>query len=60
MTTTTLLSALSNHRERIGADMIVLVSMDGEVIANTLHPEHAGTEAALLPLVQAAENQRVW
>ena len=52
----TLLSALSNHRERIGADMIVLVSMDGEVIANTLHPEHAGTEAALLPLVQAAEN----
>ncbi len=37
----TILSALDNHRNRIRADVMMLVSMEGSVIADTLHPEEA-------------------
>lgn len=32
----TVLSALANHRDRIGADSMSLISMDGQVLADTL------------------------
>ena len=32
----TVLSALTNHRDRIGADSMSLISMDGQVLADTL------------------------
>ncbi len=52
----TILSALNNHRERIGADMMHLVSLDELVIADTLHPEKHGAEFAYPGLIEAAED----
>ena len=35
----TLVSALENHRNRVKADLMMLLSFDNEVIADTFHPE---------------------
>jgi len=35
----TVLSALQNHGERINANVMMLVSLDGRVVADTLHPD---------------------
>ncbi len=55
----TLLSAMDNHRSRIGSDLMLLLALDGAVVADTLHPEARGMEfAARLgfpPLVDLAE-----
>jgi adenylate cyclase len=50
----TLLSALENHRARVGADVMLTVSMDGEVEADTLHPDAYGVEFDLPELVVSA------
>lgn len=52
----TVLSALDNHRIRIRADVMTLVSMDGEVIADTLRPGTAGAEFGLKGLLSSAED----
>ncbi|MBI2413691.1 MAG: HAMP domain-containing protein [Deltaproteobacteria bacterium] len=52
----TILSALDNHRMRIRADVMTLVSMDGKVVADTLHPEKTGGEFGLKDLVSSAED----
>jgi len=38
----TILSMLGNHRNRIAADAMVLVSLEETIIADTLHPDSAG------------------
>lgn len=35
----TILSALENHRMRVMADVMMLATLDGEIIADTLHPD---------------------
>ena len=50
----TILSALENHRARVGADVMVLLDPSGEVMADTLHAEAHGTPSVLLPLLRAA------
>jgi adenylate cyclase len=52
--TATLVSALENHRDRIGADAMALLSLEGTVIADTLDPERVGTPFALPALLDAA------
>lgn len=51
----TLLSALENHRARVAADVMMLLGMDGLVLADTLHPEAHGGPSPLLPLVERAK-----
>ena len=51
----TILSALSNHRQRIAADMMFLVSLDETVIADTLHPERHDEAFRFPGLIEAAE-----
>jgi adenylate cyclase len=51
----TILSALSNHRQRIDADMMFLVSLDETVIADTLHPERHDEAFQFPGLIEAAE-----
>ena len=50
----TVLSALENHRDRVGADVMMLLEPSSEVIADTLHPEAVGTPSPVLPLISAA------
>jgi adenylate cyclase len=50
----TLLSALENHQARIGGSVMMLLAMDGSVLADTLHPGAHGVPSLLLPLVSAA------
>lgn len=50
----TLLSALGNHQARIRADLMVLVSPDGDVLADTLHPQTKGVTFAHPQLIDAA------
>ncbi|MGQ7249143.1 putative bifunctional diguanylate cyclase/phosphodiesterase [Halomonas sp. V046] len=38
---TTLVTALANHGERAGANLVMLLSPEGEVLASSLHGEHA-------------------
>ncbi len=52
----TVLSALQNHQERIGADVMILVSTDGRVIADTLNPRASGTVCAFPQLIDEAEH----
>jgi adenylate cyclase len=49
----TLLSALENHQARVGGNVMMLLGMDGQVMADTLHPEATGKRSALMPLVAA-------
>lgn len=51
----TILSALSNHRQRIGADMMFLISLDETVIADTSHPERHDEAFGFPGLIEAAE-----
>lgn len=51
----TVLSALSNHRQRISADVMMLVSMQGKVMVDTLHPSHSAVDNVFPDLLAAAE-----
>jgi signal transduction histidine kinase len=51
----TILSAVDRHRTRVGADVMVLVSRDNLVIADTLHPQARRTPFASPHLLRAAE-----
>ena len=51
----TVLSALNNHGNRIKADMMMLVSLDNVVIADTLHPTGIPAQSPLANLIQSAE-----
>jgi PAS domain S-box-containing protein len=44
----TLLSAMDNHRRRIGSDLMMMVSLDNTLIADTAHPEARGDDRAAL------------
>lgn len=50
----TLLSAVENHRDRARASVMMVVSMDGEVLADTLHPDVDGAPFALPDFLDAA------
>ena len=48
-------SVLASHRERIGAAVLMLVSPEGTVAADTLQPARLGTAFPLSPLLDEAE-----
>ncbi len=50
----TLLSAVENHRDRADASVMMVVSMDGDVQADTLHPDQYGTPFAHPAFLDAA------
>ncbi|MEJ2131651.1 MAG: cache domain-containing protein, partial [Gammaproteobacteria bacterium] len=50
----TLLSALENHRARVAAAVMMLLELDGTVIADTLHPTAHGDATSLMRLRDAA------
>ncbi|MBI4638021.1 MAG: HAMP domain-containing protein [Candidatus Rokubacteria bacterium] len=52
----TVLSALENHQARIGADVMVLVSPDAMLLADTLHPEVPEGPFAFPELIHGAED----
>ena len=57
----TLLSAMDNHRSRIGSDLMMMVSLDNTLIADTAHPAARGAEGAALigfPRLGAQAEQR--
>jgi adenylate cyclase len=55
----TVLSVLENHQARIGADVMMLTSLDGAPVADTLHPSSPAPDAAVRALVaHAAETDR--
>ena len=51
----TILSALENHRARIGADLMKLVSLDDVIIADTLHPNARAGPFQFPNLIRIAE-----
>jgi len=52
----TILSALDNHGRRIQASLMMLVSLDGKLIASTLNPVHpAGPVLSVEELIQQAQ-----
>ena len=55
----TLMSAMDNHRSRIGADLMMLVSLENTLIADTSHNEARGSDfAATLGLTKLVEAAR--
>ncbi len=52
----TVLSVLDNHQRRIGANVMMLISLDQRIIADTLHPELNGEAFALPGLIEQAMN----
>jgi class 3 adenylate cyclase len=48
-------SVLANHRQRIGADVLMLVSADGNVAADTRQPARLGAAVPLARLLDEAE-----
>jgi len=52
----TILSALDNHRTRIQADTMMLVSIDSIVLADTFHPDIAAVPFPFPELIKAAES----
>jgi class 3 adenylate cyclase len=48
-------SVLENHRRRIGADVLMLVSLDGAITADTRPAAHPGAAFALPRLLEEAE-----
>jgi adenylate cyclase len=50
----TILSALENHRARVGADLMLLLELSGETIADTRPAALAGTASELGPLLSRA------
>jgi len=53
----TILSALGNHGARIEADVTMLLSLDGHVIADTLRAERQGMPFAFPALLAAAQQE---
>ena len=51
----TMQSMLTNHGARIGADKMSLMSLEGEVLADTLEPRRAGQRFQPAQLLQSAE-----
>jgi adenylate cyclase len=51
-----ILSALASYRQRTHADAIMVVSMDGGLLADTLHPEANSAAPELVKLIEMAEN----
>ena len=51
----TVLSVLENHQARIRADVMQLVSLDGKLLADTLHPRGAASRFPLPDLIARAE-----
>ena len=49
-------SVLANHRQRIGADVLMLVSAEGSVAADTLQPARLGASIPLSRLLDEAEH----
>lgn len=54
----TVLSVLENHQARVGADVMVLLSLQGEVVADTLPGDALALRAAARRLVARAEGDR--
>jgi PAS domain S-box-containing protein len=56
----TLLSAMDNHRRRIGSDLMMVMSLDNRLVADTSHPDPRGVDYAALvgfpKLVAAAQD----
>jgi adenylate cyclase len=50
----TILSVLENHQARIGADAMMLTSLDGAPVADTLHPSAPAPDDAVRALVASA------
>ncbi|HXG05154.1 MAG TPA: HAMP domain-containing protein, partial [Candidatus Binatia bacterium] len=48
-------SVLENHRRRVGADRLMLISLDGAVLADTRHPGRHGAPFPLPRLLEQAE-----
>lgn len=53
----TVLSALQNHGARIDANAMMLVSLDGKVLADTLHPETAARAFDFPPMMSSAQQE---
>jgi diguanylate cyclase (GGDEF)-like protein len=53
----TLLAAMRNHAERLGADVMVVVSLKGEVIADTEDPKAPSSPFPYPGLIEAAERE---
>ena len=51
----TVLSVLENHQTRVGADVVQLVSLDGTLVADTLHPGRSGAPFPLPDVIARAE-----
>ncbi len=56
--TGTIISVLNNHGARINATAVVLVGLDNNVLADTLHPEHAGQPFPFPELIGIAQERR--
>lgn len=56
----TLLSTLENHRARVGADVMMLLDLEGDVLADTLHPSAQGRPSELRGLLGPAQEQEGW
>ena len=52
----TIKSALENHRQRVGANIMLLLSIDGETIADTLHSVDDKAAPSLNDLLKLAMN----
>lgn len=50
----TVLSTLLSYQSRVNADVMLLLNMDGQIIADTLHPKTTATEFYLPHLVELA------
>ena len=49
-------SVLENHRRRIGADVLMLVSLEGSVVADTRHPDRHGAAFPAPRLLEQMED----
>jgi adenylate cyclase len=54
----TVLSVLENHQARIRADVMQLVSLDRELLADTLHPGRTGLPFSLPEMIARAERRQ--
>jgi adenylate cyclase len=53
----TVISALENHQARVGADIMLLVSLDGVLLADTRHPDAGPAPFPIRPLLERAERE---
>jgi adenylate cyclase len=56
----TILSALRNHRARIGADVMILASLDYEVTADTRRPAGRGARLEFAGVIEEAVERGDW